>query len=186
MNVINNKDLIIFTDCGDTIIDEGTEIRNENEVVIKADVIPGADITIKTLSERGYTIAIVADGMHQSFENMFKQHDIKKYFSTCIYSEDVGTEKPHKEMFIAAMEALNLKKEDCKRIVMVGNNLSRDIKGANSMGITSVFLDWTPRYPKVPSDKSEVPDYIISTPLELLDLVEQLNLNLFHKEVANE
>ena len=47
----NDKRLIIFMDCGDTIIDEGTEIRNEQDVVIKADVIPGADTMVQTLAE---------------------------------------------------------------------------------------------------------------------------------------
>jgi putative hydrolase of the HAD superfamily len=66
---------------------------------------------------------------------------------------------------------------------MVGNNLSRDVRGANQLGITSVFLSWTQRYPKVPADDLEIPDYTISEPLELIDLVETLNqrmtLNVF-------
>jgi putative hydrolase of the HAD superfamily len=78
-------------------------------------------------------------------------------------------------MFKAAMGALELNDGDLSRIVMVGNNLSRDIKGANQMGITSVFLDWTPRYPKTPADESERPDYTISEPMELIDLIERMN-----------
>ncbi|MNJ71330.1 hypothetical protein D3C77_678590 [compost metagenome] len=58
---------------------------------------------------------------------------------------------------------------------MVGNNLSRDIKGANEIGMTSVFMAWTPRYPHTPTDDSERPDYVIYEPLELLELVERLN-----------
>lgn len=58
---------------------------------------------------------------------------------------------------------------------MVGNNLSRDIKGAKAMGITSVHLNWTPRYPKTPADDSERPDYTISEPMELVELIERLN-----------
>ncbi|MNW21111.1 hypothetical protein D3C71_2218410 [compost metagenome] len=61
---------------------------------------------------------------------------------------------------------------------MVGNNLSRDVKGANQMGITSVFLSWTPRYPKQHADDSEKPDYIINEPTELIELAEKLNQQL--------
>lgn len=39
---MEDKKLIIFLDSGDTIIDEGTEIRDDNGIVIDANVIPGA------------------------------------------------------------------------------------------------------------------------------------------------
>lgn len=61
---------------------------------------------------------------------------------------------------------------------MVGNNLERDIVGANRFGITSVFIKWSPRYPMEPKNEEEVPDYIIRKPLELLDLVEKLEAEL--------
>lgn len=40
---------------------------------------------------------------------------------------------------------------------MVGNNLERDIVGANRFGITSVFIKWSPRYPMEPKNEEEVP-----------------------------
>lgn len=172
------KKLIVFLDCGDTIIDEGTEIRDEHDVVIKANVIPGADVMVKTLYERGYTLALVADGLAQSFKNILTQNGVYDYFTTMIYSETIKAFKPSPRMFKAALGALELTEQDCSRIIMVGNNLSRDVKGANQMGITSVFLSWTPRYPKVHADESEIPDYTISEPLELIDLVEKLNSEL--------
>lgn len=169
------KQIIVFLDSGDTIIDEGTEIRDEHDVVVKASVIPGADTMVRTLAERGYTLALVADGLAQSFKNMFVQNGIYDYFETMIYSETIKAFKPSPRMFKAAMGALELNESDRSRIVMVGNNLKRDIKGANQMGFTSVFLDWTPRYPKTPDDESERPDYTIGTPMELVDLIERLN-----------
>jgi FMN phosphatase YigB (HAD superfamily) len=172
---VEPKKIIVFLDSGDTIIDESTEIRDEHDVVIKANVIPGADTMVKTFAQRGYTLALVADGLAQSFKNMFIQNGIYDYFTTMIYSETIKASKPSPRMFKAAMGALDLNDSDRSRIVMVGNNLSRDIKGANQMGITSVFLDWTPRYPKTPADESEHPDYTISEPMELIDLIERLN-----------
>lgn len=175
---MEQKNLIIFLDCGDTIIDEGTEIRDEQDIVIHGNVIPGADIMVRTLAERGYRLAIVADGSAQSFKNLLTQHDLYDCFETLIYSETIKASKPSVRMFKAALGAMDLSERDCSRVIMVGNNLSRDVKGANQMGITSVFLSWTTRYPKVPADDLEVPDYTISTPLELIDLVEELNHKL--------
>lgn len=175
---MGEKRLVIFIDSGDTIIDEGTEIRNECGIVIKADVIPGADTAVRTLHERGYTLALVADGLRQSFQNMYTQHGLIDCFSALIYSEDIGVCKPDERMFRAAMDALGLQSSDLHRIIMVGNNLARDIKGANAFGITSVLMNWTTRYPKTPADESEKPDYIINEPMELLSLAEMLEAEL--------
>ncbi|WP_373230318.1 HAD family hydrolase [Cohnella sp.] len=170
-----SKKLIIFLDCGDTIIDEGTEIRDEEGTVIQGNVISGADLMVKTLAERGYRLAIVADGSAQSFKNLLTLNGLYDYFETLIYSEQIKADKPSRRMFKAAIGAMDLTEQDCSRIIMVGNNLSRDIKGANQLGITSVHLNWTSRYPKTSSDSSEQPDYTIGEPLELLELAERLN-----------
>ncbi|TVY05677.1 HAD family hydrolase [Paenibacillus cremeus] len=175
---MSEKKLIIFLDSGDTIIDEGTEIRDDEQVVLRANVIPGADTMVKNLYERGYTLALVADGLAQSFKNMLVQNGIYDCFSAMIYSECMKVSKPDRRMFKAAVGALDLSEADYGRIIMVGNNLSRDVKGANEFGITSVHLAWTPRYPKTPADESEKPDYTINTPMELLDLVEKLEAEL--------
>ena len=172
------KELIIFLDCGDTIIDEGTEVRDENGVVIRGNVIPGADTMVKTLAERGFRLAIVADGLAQSFKNLLTQNGLIDCFEALIYSEPLKTEKPSPRMFKAALGALDLELADCKRVIMVGNNLSRDVAGANRMGITSVHLAWTPRYPKTPAHELEVPDYTIGGPLELIGLAERLDAQL--------
>ena len=57
---------------------------------------------------------------------------------------------------------------------MVGNHLGRDIKGANALGLTSVWLDWAPRRAKAPADATEQPDFTIKTPLELLELIDRI------------
>ncbi|AIQ40109.1 HAD family hydrolase [Paenibacillus sp. FSL R7-0297] len=168
------KKPVIFLDSGDTLIDEGTELRDGEGIVICAQLIPGADMLVRTLFERGYLLALVADGEVRSFDNIYSQNGLDQYFSAKIYSGHIGVEKPDPRMFRAAADALGLGPSDYSRILMMGNNLSRDIRGANALGMISVFLSWTPRYPLVPADEEEVPDYTISEPLQLLELVERL------------
>lgn len=180
---LNPRKLVIFLDCGDTIIDEGTETRDEEGIVIEGRVIPGADVMVKTLAERGFRLAIVADGAAQSFKNLLTQNGLYECFETLIYSENIRATKPSSRMFKAAMGAMDLDENDLSRIIMVGNNLSRDAKGANALGITSVFLSWTPRYPKNPADESETPRYTIGTPLELIELAEMLDAKLTRMDV---
>ncbi|SFI27767.1 putative hydrolase of the HAD superfamily [Paenibacillus sp. UNC496MF] len=174
----SERKLIIFLDSGDTIIDESTEIRDEEGIVVTAEVIPGADVMVKTLYERGYTLALVADGDAQSFKNMYKRLGLYDYFTTMIYSETIKAVKPSPRMFRAAAGALELNEADFGRIVMVGNNLSRDVKGANALGIVSVFQSWTTRYPHEPADESERPAYTIREPLEFLELADRLDERL--------
>ena len=174
--------LIIFIDSGDTIVDEGTEIKDENDVVLTASCIPGAVEALYTLHDEGFTLAMVADGLIQSIETVYTALDLKKLFSAMVYSETVGVCKPDRRMFDTATKALGLTEADKKCIIMVGNNLERDIKGANLAGLISVHLDWSPRYRKVPASDDEIPRYVIHTPLELCTLARMLNERLVHAE----
>lgn len=169
------KELIIFIDSGDTIIDEGTEIKDEKGIVIHANTIDGAAETLKVLFDAGYTIAMVADGDEQSFINVYEENHLSYCFKTRTISEIVGKQKPESIMFEDAMKQNNLGQEDKKRIVMVGNNVKKDIAGANQFGITSILLDWSPRYNMIPQSPDQIPDYIIHKPLDLLPLIEKLN-----------
>ena len=172
------KKLIIFTDSGDTIIDEGTEVRDENGIVIHAETIPGAGETLKALYDAGYRIAMVADGEEQSFTNVYEENGLGYCFHTRTISEIVGVQKPSERMFQDAMKKNGLTYADKGRIIMVGNNIRKDIAGANRFGITSVLLDWSPRYDMVPKCEDERADYIIHKPDELYWLAEQLERRL--------
>ena len=100
--------MILFTDIGDTIIDEGTEERNGEDIVQRAECIPGARETYLRLHEEGFRIAMVADGLDASFKNMMRQHGLTGIFDAWIVSERVGADKPDPVMFRAAMDALGL------------------------------------------------------------------------------
>ena len=171
--------LIVFTDIGDTVIDEGTEIRAEpGGTVLRADCIPGAKETMLELYERGYTLVMVADGLVKSFENTLRQNGLNHIFRARAVSEEVGVCKPDPRMFKAAFDRAGLCEADRSRVVMVGNHIVKDVGGANRFGIRSVHLHWSPRHPNEPSCPEEIPDYVIHTPAELLPLVERLNAEL--------
>jgi FMN phosphatase YigB (HAD superfamily) len=172
------KKLIIFTDSGDTIVDEGTEIRDERGIVIHAGMLPGAEETMEALYNEGYTIALVADGEEQSFINVYEENGLGYIFSSRTISEIVGIEKPATAMFVDAMKKNWLIEKDKKRIVMIGNNIKKDIAGANQFGITSILLDWSPRYNMTPESPNQIPDYIVHNPKELMPLIDKLNKNI--------
>ena len=175
---MKKKKLIIFTDIGDTIIDEGTEVRNGQGVVIEADCIPGARTTAHALHDEGYTLVMVADGLTASFHNLMNLHGLSDLFSAWIISEEIGEEKPSSRMFESAMQALSLTEKDKSRIIMVGNNVRRDIRGANRFGIHSVLLDWSSRRSFEPECPEDVPTWRIHTPEELFPLAELIESQL--------
>ena len=174
-----DKKLIIFTDVGDTIIDESTEVRKERwGIVYSADCIPGAKETFLDLYRQGYTIVMVADGLEKSFHNTMEGNGMDHIFSEWVISEQLGVEKPNAIMFETAMRRMGLTEEDKERVIMVGNNLSRDIVGANRFGIRSVQMAWSGRYPTVASNPEEEPTYRVRHPEELLPLVAELEKKL--------
>ncbi len=173
-----SKRLIIFTDCGDTIIDEGTQVYDDRHIVQQADFIPGADRVLCRLHEEGFTIVAVVDGEVESFGNVFRKNGLACCFDAWIISETVGVQKPAPIMFETAMEKMGLTEADKPRIIMVGNNLKKDVAGANRMGLTSVWLDWSPRYFHTVEEPDWQPDYTIHTPEELIPLVHRLNEEL--------
>lgn len=169
------KKLIVFTDCGDTLVDESTQIFCDGgETVVSAGLIDGAREELETLCREGFRVAMVADGSVVSFGNIIRQHRLEDFFEVRIISEELGCCKPDERMFFTAMERMGLGEEDISRIVMIGNNLKRDVTGANRLGICSVLLDFSPRYCMIPENEEEIPDYTVSMPCEIPALLERL------------
>lgn len=172
---MDKKKLILFVDSGDTFVDEGTEIRDERGIVVDTQLFPGAADSLRALHELGYTIVMVADGDVESFDNVYRLHGLSDCFDARVISEVVGELKPARAMFQTAMDALSLADSDKPRVVMLGNNLKRDITGANRFGIRSILIDRSPRYDMTPRTQEEIPTYVIHTHAELVPLVEKLN-----------
>ena len=169
----------VFLDCGDTLVDEGTEVKDEaTEIGSSADLIPGAENLTRRLLARGYRLALVADGPRETFVNILGQHGLWNDFEVHVISGDLGVAKPHRRMFETALTTLGLSVESAGHVVMVGNNLERDIKGANEAGLISVFLRWSTRRTHVPKDASEKPCFVIDYIEDLPDLLERIELAL--------
>lgn len=181
----NIKDLIIFIDSGDTLADESTEIMDENGNVVYSELFEGARETLLKLYESGFTIALVADGTRVSFDNIYGKHGLNHCFAARAISEEVGCVKPCGKMFYHAMNELGLKDTDKDRIVMIGNNLRRDITGANRFGITSILAGYSPRYDMRPKNADEFPDYVVASPKELIGLIEQLDIQYKNRKILS-
>ena len=59
------------------------------------------------------------------------------FFDPLLVSSDYGYRKPDLRLFKKALKKMNMKPEE---VIFIGNDLYRDIYGANEMGIKSVFF----------------------------------------------
>ena len=166
--------LAVCFDFGDTLVDQGSEIKDETLTSLSGDLIPGADDLLRELKRRGYPLAIVSDGRPGTYHNVLSAYGLYPMFDVYTISELLGCEKPDPRMFHDAMGRLGISQENYGRVIMVGDSLERDVKGANGVGMISVWLNWTPRLSQVPADDSEAPRFIIKRPLDLLAVIESL------------
>jgi putative hydrolase of the HAD superfamily len=164
----------ICFDFGDTLADEATEEKDAAGVTLRAELIPGAAELLRELKRRGYTLALVADGYPGTYHNVLAQHAIYDCFDAFAISEEIGVCKPDARMFSHALALLGIPPSEYAQTMMVGNHLERDVKGANQLGMISVWLDWAPRRAKIPADDLERPRYTIRMPHELLAVIDEI------------
>jgi FMN phosphatase YigB (HAD superfamily) len=135
----------LLFDLGDTLMIEESEVKDAEETTLRADLIPGAAEALRRFKDQGHTLALVADARPDTPVNVLRRHNLYNLFDHLAISEVVGAEKPDSTIFQGALEALGISESDYDRVVMVGNNLERDVVGANRLGLISVFFHWNDR-----------------------------------------
>jgi putative hydrolase of the HAD superfamily len=83
-------------------------------------------------------LALVTNGASRLQHAKLAATGIERFFSVVVTSEETGVGKPDPAMFNAALAALNASTDE---VVMVGNDLDRDIAGAHSAHIRAIHFD---------------------------------------------
>jgi FMN phosphatase YigB (HAD superfamily) len=178
----NHRHIVaLLFDLGDTIMDEGTEIKDAEGTTLAAELIPGMANTLRRFKAAGYRLALVADARSDTPSNVLRQHGLLDLFETLAISEVVGAaagvasiDKPDPRIFRAALDALGIPEADYGRVIMFGNNLERDIAGANRLGLISVFFHWNERRRTQPLTADEMPRYTIGSAAEMVELITRI------------
>ncbi len=124
---------------------------------------PDVEETLKQLKKE-YRLAMLTNGAPDLQREKVAKSGVESYFEIIVVSGEVGVGKPNPKIFWEVLNQLNISPEQA---VMVGDNMSRDILGANEVGITSVWINH-----EGSTDMENVePDYEISRLSELLKLV---------------
>ncbi len=164
----------IFFDLGDAVMVETSEVKDESGTTLSADLIPGVEPVLRELKARGFSLGLVADTRRGTYQNVLRQHNLYNLFDVFAISDELGVEKPDRKIFVFALDALGIQPEEYGRVLMVGNNLRRDVRGANALGLVSIWFHWNDRYATQPADAMEKPAYVIHSAEELLKCIESI------------
>jgi HAD superfamily hydrolase (TIGR01549 family) len=171
----NSHIMALLFDLGDTLMVEESEVKDVQGTTLQADLIPGMAEALHWFQDRGYGLALVADSRPNTPANVLRQHGLYHLFDCLAISEVVGAEKPDPRIFRAALEALGIPRSDYGRVAMVGNNLERDVVGANHLGLVSIYFHWNDRRRSWPLTATEKPQYTVFSAQELVSLIAGLN-----------
>ncbi len=125
---------------------------------------------LESLRNRGLKLGLVSNAfdppalLHRDLADA----GIAERIDYAVFSSEVGTRKPHAEIFRRALAALGVEAE---RTLFVGDRLYEDVRGAGELGMTTVQALWF-RADEHP-DGGE-PDFQAFTQMDVLNVVRRL------------
>lgn len=125
---------------------------------------PGVVDTIRQLHPK-YHLAIITDAQTAYSAPELNAVGLSGYFDPIVISGNFGYRKPDVRLFTAALNQMNMAPSE---ILFVGNDVYRDVYGAQRLGMKTVFF----RTNQGTQEKEGVkPDYIIYNFPELLNAI---------------
>lgn len=104
----------------------------------KMELFPGVEETLQEIKDQGTDIAVITDQLARTQMEKIEELGIEEFIDLLVTSEEVGADKPSSVMFAYPLTMLDVSKEDA---VVIGDNISKDIAGGNSLGIETVLFN---------------------------------------------
>ena len=126
--------------------------------------------TLKTLHDGGIKIAIVSDGDLSLRIRKTEAAGLLNHVDEVVASEEVVFEKPFSAIFTLALSRLGLEPHQA---VMIGNNYTSDIRGAQLVGIKAGIFDPAKDANLIGQEvgvEKIIPDFVIHDFKEVLEL----------------
>ncbi|MEM4259738.1 MAG: HAD family hydrolase [Candidatus Woesearchaeota archaeon] len=95
--------------------------------------------------KKKYKLGLITNTDYENFNKLCAKYKIEKFFDVIIPSFSVGIMKPNPKIFELMVNKLGINKKD---IVMVGDSLEDDIRGAENIGIRGILIDRKNKHPK--------------------------------------
>ena len=101
-------------------------------------LLSGAKELIIGLHSAGYKLYIVTNGIAATQKKRLTKAGILPFFTELFVSETIGHQKPKKEYFDYVLAHIGEK--DKSKVLLIGDSLTSDIKGAINAGLTCAWL----------------------------------------------
>lgn len=102
-------------------------------------LLPGAMEFCRKLKDGGLTLAIATNGLPVAQRGRYVRTGLDRVIPRIFISMEIGAAKPRPEYFDRVLEAMDI--HDRSRVVMVGDSLASDIRGANAAGLDSIWYN---------------------------------------------
>jgi HAD superfamily hydrolase (TIGR02253 family) len=129
---------------------------------------PHVHMTLLELAKRGIRLAVVSDAPQAQAWLRLCDLSLQHVFDVVVTHDDTREYKPSPAPFRVALERLEVEPGEA---LMVGDWPERDMVGAKSLGMKTVFA----RYGDTFGTKESGADYDIDDALELVAIVDRLN-----------
>ncbi len=110
--------------------------------------IDGAAEICRFLKDKGYDLYIITNGIANTQARRLERSCLLPFFTKVFVSETIGFQKPMKEFFTHALN--NIQEKDKEKILVIGDSLSSDIKGAENAGLDYIWYNH--RKAEIPAD----------------------------------
>jgi len=118
------------------------------------------------ISDRNNRMAIISNFDYAPAAYMLlNKFDIRKYFERVVISVEIGWRKPRPEIFLTALDLLEINPRDA---LYIGDNYYADVIGSKSIGMDVI---WINRKDDIIEDQTHRPDYIISNFKDIIGLL---------------
>lgn len=127
-------------EAGDEELAELALKLDRTGVEVPPERIEGAKEALTALAER-FPIALISDtgvSMGDTLDMVLDSWGMLDLFKGRVYSEQIGSAKPNRRMFMAAMDILEVPQQ---RIVHIGDLDATDVLGAKSIGMAAIRFD---------------------------------------------
>jgi len=151
-----------------TPLNIGGEVVNATyltEMPLQTKLVEGARKVLDYLHGR-YDVAIITNGFKEVQYDKIIKSGLSKYFRKIFISEEIGAQKPKKEIFEYAIKSMNAPKNSS---LMIGDSWDADIVGAMNFGIDQIYFnpnidqkDWMGHF-FIPLNQN-ISDVLASTP----------------------
>ena len=101
--------------------------------------VEGANELCESLKKKGYDIYIITNGIALTQARRLELSGLLPSLEDVFVSETIGFQKPKKEYFDYVLRSV--KEKDKEKVLVIGDSLSSDIKGAQNAGLDYIWYN---------------------------------------------